>query len=336
MSAGRLVVPAHRNSRFYGVDVLSYVLAGLGLGSIYAIAAGSLVITYVASGIFNLAFAAMAYSVARFYYWLLVEEGWGIVPSALVSLFVFAPALGMFLYAVLFRHLRLRSTLVKLMATVGLSVALPPLIQLALEQPTNTQAPGLAPRPLDVYKVFGSTINADQLATYIGLVVVLVVGVGLLRFTSVGLKVRALVDSEALTSLSGTSPGKVSLGVWAASVTLAGLAGILLAPTQGLSVQSMTFLMSAAFAAVVAAKLRSLPLAVGVALVMGVTTNVLEKYIDPSSTFGAVIKPAIPFIFMLLFLLYYALRGQAGDLVAGGALDRAIATQGGDRASSPR
>ncbi|WP_051683543.1 ABC transporter permease [Blastococcus sp. URHD0036] len=310
--------------------MLSYVLAGLGLGSIYAIAAGSLVITYVASGIFNLAFAAMAYSVARFYYWLLVEEGWGIVPSAAVSLFVFAPALGMFLYAVLFRHLRLRSTLIKLMATVGLSVALPPLIQLVLEQPTNTQAPGLAPRPLDVFKVFGSTINADQLATYIGLVVVLVVGVGLLRFTSVGLKVRALVDSEALTSLSGTSPGKVSLGVWAASVTLAGLAGILLAPTQGLSVQSMTFLMSAAFAAVVAAKLRSLPLAVGVALLMGVTTNVLEKYIDPSSTFGAVIKPAIPFIFMLLFLLYYALRGQAGDLVAGGALDRAIATQGGD------
>jgi branched-chain amino acid transport system permease protein len=33
---------------------------------------------------------------------------------------------------------------------------------------------------------------------------------------------------------------------------------------------------------------------------------------------------------MLLFLLFYALRGQAGDLVAGGALDRAIATQGGD------
>ncbi|RBY85860.1 ABC transporter permease [Blastococcus sp. TF02A-26] len=310
--------------------MLSYVLAGLGLGSIYAIAAGSLVITYVASGIFNLAFAAMAYSVARFYYWLLVEEGWGIVPSALVSLFVFAPALGMFLYAVLFRHLRLRSTLVKLMATVGLSVALPPLVQLVLEQPTNTQAPGLAPRPLDVFKVFGSTINADQLATYIGLVVVLVVGVGLLRFTNVGLKVRALVDSEALTSLSGTSPGRVSLGVWAASATLAGLAGILLAPTQGLSVQSMTFLMSAAFAAVVAAKLRSLPLAVAVALVMGVTTNVLEKFIDPSSEFGAVIKPAIPFIFMLLFLLFYALRGQAGDLVAGGALDRAIATQGGD------
>ncbi|MGY1772437.1 ABC transporter permease subunit [Blastococcus sp. SYSU D00813] len=310
--------------------MLSYVLAGLSLGSIYAIAAGSLVITYVASGIFNLAFAAMAYCVARFYYFLLVEEDWAIIPAAAVSLFVFAPALGMFLYAVLFRHLRLRSTLVKLMATVGLSVALPPLIQLWLEQPTDPTSPGLAPRPLATYEIFGSTINADQLTTYIGLIAVLVVGVGLLRFTNVGLKVRALVDSEALTSLSGTSPGRVSLGVWAASSTLAGLAGILLAPTAGLNVASMTFLMSAAFAAVIAAKLRSLPLAVGVGILMGVTTNVLDRYVDPSSDFGAVLRPSIPFLFMLVFLLFYALRGQAGDLVAGGALDRAIATQGGD------
>jgi branched-chain amino acid transport system permease protein len=33
---------------------------------------------------------------------------------------------------------------------------------------------------------------------------------------------------------------------------------------------------------------------------------------------------------MLIFLLYYALRGQAGDALTGGALDRAIAPQGGD------
>jgi branched-chain amino acid transport system permease protein len=92
----------------------------------------------------------------------------------------------------------------------------------------------------------------------------------------------------------------------------------------------MTYLMSAAFAAVIAAKLRSLPVAVAVALAMGVVTNVVQKYIDASSTFGAAVVPSVPFVFMLIFLLYYAIRGQAGDLVAGGALDRAIAPQGGD------
>ena len=310
--------------------MLSYVLAGLGLGAIYAIAAGSLVITYVASGTFNLAFAAMAFTVARFFYFLNTESGWPILPAAAVSLLVFAPALGVLLYAGLFRHLRQRSTLVKLMATVGLSVALPPLVSLILGKLTSTTAPGLAPRPLAVFHPFGAVLNADMLTTYIGLVVVLAVGVGILRFTDVGLKVRALVDSEALTSLSGTSPGRVSLGVWGASAMLAGLAGILITPTAGLSVEAMTYLMSAAFAAVIAAKLRSLPIAVIVALVMGIVTNVVQKYIDASSTFGAAVVPSVPFAFMLLLLLFYALRGQAGDLVAGGALDRAIAPQGGD------
>ncbi|MEU9269070.1 ABC transporter permease [Streptomyces sp. NPDC048251] len=315
--------------------MLSYVLAGLALGAIYAIAAGSLVITYVASGVFNLAFAAMAFTVARFYYFLNTEQGWAILPAAVVSLLVFAPALGACLYAVLFRHLRLRSTLVKLMATVGLSVALPPLVQLVLGQLTNVTAPALAPRPLAVFRPFGAVLNADQLATYIGLVVVLVAGVGILRFTDVGLKVRALVDSEALTSLNGTHPGRVSLGVWAASATLAGLAGILIAPTSGLSVETMTYLMSAAFAAVVAARLRSLPVAVLVALAMGVVTNVVQKYLDASSSFTAAVIPSVPFAFMLVFLLYYALRGQAGDAVAGGALDRAISPQGGDASLVP-
>ena len=315
--------------------MLSYVLAGLALGSIYAIAAGSLVITYVASGIFSLAFAAMAFAVARVFYALNTEQHWGILPSAVVSLLIFAPLLGMALYWMLFRHLRRRPMLVKLMATMGLSVALPPLVELVFGRLTNTTAPGLAPRPLKTFHPFGALLNADQLVTYIGLAVVLIAGIGVLRFTDVGLKVRALVDSEALTSLSGTSPGRVSLGVWATSATLAGLAGILMAPTAGLSTDGMTYLMAAAFAAVVAARLRSVPVAVGVALAMGVVTTVIQKYLDASSSFTAAVIPSVPFAFMLVFLLYYAVRGQAGDGTSGGALDHAISTQGGDPTALP-
>jgi branched-chain amino acid transport system permease protein len=315
--------------------VLSYLLAGLALGSIYAIAAGSLVITYVASGIFSLAFAAMAFTTARVYYALNTEQHWPIAVSAAVALLLFAPALGMALYGLLFRHLRGRSMLVKLMATMGLSVALPPLVELALGHITSVTAPGLAPRPLATFHPFGALLNADQLATYIGLAVVLVLGVGVLRFTDIGLKVRALVDSEALTSLSGTNPGRVSLGVWAVSSALAGLAGILIAPTAGLSAEGMTFMMAAAFAAVVAARLRSLPVAIVVALAMGVATTLVQKYLDPTSSLTAAVVPSVPFAFMLVFLLYYAVRGQAGDQTAGGALDRAISTQGGDPNAIP-
>ena len=315
--------------------MLSYILAGLATGSIFAIAAGSLVITYVASGVFNLAFAAMAFAVARVYYALHVEAGWDILPAALVSLGVFAPLMGIVLYVVLFRFLQGRSTIVKLMATLGLSIALPPLVELIFGKLVAVTAPGLAPVPLKVFHIGSATVNADQVAMYIGLLVVLGVGIGVLRFTDIGLKVRALVDSGALTSLSGTNPGRISAGVWAVSTMLAGLTGILVAPTSGLSVGGMTPLMATAFAAVVAAKLKNLPVAMLIGLCMGLAGSVPQKWLDPNSDFSHYFLPAIPFIFMLGALLYFALSGQTGDQATGGALDKAIASEGGDASVVP-
>ncbi|TDC91596.1 ABC transporter permease [Actinomadura sp. 7K507] len=304
--------------------MLQYVLAGLALGAIYAIASASLVVTYVSSGVFNFAFGAMAFAVARFYYFLHTENGWPIVAAAAVSLGIFAPLLGALLYGLLFRHLRLRPPLIKVVATIGVSVALPPAVDLIFGKLANTTAPGLAPVPLKVFHPFGATMTMDQVVNYLGLAVVLVAGVAVLRFTDAGLKIRALVDSAALSGLSGVNASRVSLGVWAATTTLAGLAGILVAPTAGLSTDGMTYLMAAAFAAVIAARLTSLPIAVLAALAMGVVTTVSQRYLDPESALSAQIVPSIPFGFMLLFLLYYALRGRAGDGPAGGALDRAI------------
>lgn len=308
--------------------MLSYVVAGLALGAVYAIAAASLVVTHVSSGVFNFAFGAMAFAVARFYYFLYVEQGWPLPLAAVVAIGVFGPALGVLLYVVLFRQLRLRSPLVKIVATIGLSVALPPLVDLVLGRLVNATAPGLAPQPVAVYRPFGAVVDMNQLITYAGLAVVLIVGTVLLRFTDIGLKVRALVDSEALTAMSGVSPTRVSLGVWAVSSLLAGLAGVLVAPTAGLSVDGMTFLMAAAFAAVVAARLRSLPTAVAVALAMGVVTSVIQRYLDPQSALSAQIVPSVPFLFMLAFLLAHAVRGRAGDASARGALDRAVRAEG--------
>ena len=48
--------------------MLQFVIAGLVLGGIYAIASAGLVITYTSSGILNFAFGAIAFFIARFYY----------------------------------------------------------------------------------------------------------------------------------------------------------------------------------------------------------------------------------------------------------------------------
>src|SRR5579863_2325264 len=105
--------------------MLQYILAGLALGSIYAIAASSLVVTYVSAGVLNFAFAGMAYVVARFYYFLNSQHGWPTYAAGIVAILGAGPLLGMGLYGMVFRFIRGKTTLVKLVATIALSVALP-------------------------------------------------------------------------------------------------------------------------------------------------------------------------------------------------------------------
>jgi len=210
--------------------------------------------------------------------------------------------------------------------TIGLSVALPALADLVFGTQTVNPAPGLALSTDRTYDFLGSPVTTNQLVTYGFVLFLVTLGTIILRFTRVGLYVRANVDSESMTSLSGVNPGRVAMGVWAASTMIAGLAGILIAPTNGLSAFGMAELTATAFAVIVAARLRSLPGAVAIALAMGVVTDVVQKYLPPTSSFTAAIVPAIPFGFMLIFLFVYLLRkGTVADEAhAGGPLDQAI------------
>ncbi len=279
------------------------------------------------------AFGALAFFIARFYYYLHTQERWGIVPAAFISIGLAAPALGVFLYAILFRHLRLSSPLIKVVATIGLLVAIPSLATLIFGNQAIQQAPGLAPEPVRVYHFIGVPVTLDQVIVYISVVLTVVVGALVLRYTDLGLKVRAMVDSPAMTNLSGTNPTVVSVSVWAVSIFFAGLAGVLAAPIIGLDAGNFTLLIAASFAAVVAARLRSLPIAVAVGLLMGIATSLIQRYLPPASTWTSEIIDAVPFIVIALVLIYNLVRrGRVGDAGAwGGALDRAITPQGESR-----
>ena len=137
---------------------------GLVGGSIYALAALGLVSTYLSSGVLNFAFGSFAYFVARLYYFLHVQHSWAIVPAALFSIVVSprsrARPLGRRSCAVSTRA----STLIKVGATIGISVALSALAQLRVRvNPVVEVVPGLAPAPEPVYHLLGSlTITLDQ------------------------------------------------------------------------------------------------------------------------------------------------------------------------------
>ena len=79
----------------------------------------------------------------------------GLPAAALaVMTFIAAPAIGVLLYVVLFRFLRLASALIKVVATVGIAVAIPPVANLCFGDKPILIAPGIAARPLRVFHFF--------------------------------------------------------------------------------------------------------------------------------------------------------------------------------------
>ena len=126
----------------------------------------------------------------------------------------------------IFRFLRLSSQLIKVVVTIGLSVVIPAARRSCIFGNEEIfQAPGLAPQPVNVYKVFDTAVTLDQVIAYACVLAIVVFGALILRFTEAGLSVRAMVDSEAMTSLSGSNPSRIAAGVWVVATFLAGLAG---------------------------------------------------------------------------------------------------------------
>ena len=141
----------------------------------------------------------------------------------------------------------------------------------------------------------------------------------LLRATPFGLSIRATVDAPAMAGAVGINTSVVSAGSWMISTTLAGLAGVLLGTQSGFALPQFTFLVLGCFAAVVIARMVSLPLAffgsLGLGLVQELSKSVavgnfLDNFFDPQSVWIRGLPQIIPFAVMLVFLLAYRGLGQ--------------------------
>src|ERR1700722_15174619 len=108
---------------------LNLVVTGFVSGAIYSLIGACLTLSYQTTGIFNLGYGAVAFTSAYIYYMLHVGLSWPIVPSAAVTVLVFAPALGWVLDRLIFRALSAAADAAKIMATVGVLVFVPALAQ---------------------------------------------------------------------------------------------------------------------------------------------------------------------------------------------------------------
>lgn len=319
---------------------ISLLLAGAVSGGLYAIMASGLVLTHQTSGVFNLGHGAVAFVTALVYFQLHQPGSAGglglpIVPAALIAIVVVAPLLGVVLDAILFRRLARAPIAAKLVGTVGLLIALPAAAFLIIDAinglfgtdmanvagDAGTSPPGIGPTPPVSWSLgTGITINSDQLAV----VIVAAIAAGglwiLLRGTRLGLETRAGVDRPTLAGLRGIDTDRSSRIVWALSTMLAGAAGVLIAPLFDLSDLTFNMIVFTSFTAVVAARLRSVPIAFAAGIGLGALQNMVYGYSPEFLTSISGFRQSVPFI--LLFILLFFVKGK-DDRAAGSLSEEA-------------
>jgi ABC-type branched-subunit amino acid transport system ATPase component/branched-subunit amino acid ABC-type transport system permease component len=313
---------------------LTLAVTGAVAGAIYSMIASGLVLTYAATGVFNLGFGAVTFSSAFLYYELHTGLHWPIAPAAVVTVLGYGPLAGAAFNRLIFRRIAAASEATKIVATVGLLVALPALclwvvqilvvdVKFGIPLGTNVYLPpGIGPTPPDHYHLGPVSLSSDQLVVFAAAAVVALGLWGMMRRSPLGLRMRAAVDRPELARLQGVNTAATSRSAWMIGTALAALAGVIGSPIfDSLDPGTYTLIMLAATAAAAIGALRSIPLAFAGGLILGVIQDLVTGYASFArqiSGFGG----AVPFIVLLVALALFGRdRGRAaGSAVAAGVV----------------
>jgi len=315
---------------------LALVVSGAVTGALYSLVASGLTLSYSATGIFNFAYGGVAFSAAYLFYEFNTALHWPVWVAFVVVVVVFAPLLGLLLDAAVFRPLARASESAKIVATIGLLLALPALTEWLLDglidvshvslarSATVLQVgfpSGLGPVPQVTWHLPGNIpVNSNEVVVLAAAVVCAALLYLLMRRTSLGLRMRAVVDRPDLARMRGVDNAVTSRYAWVIGTVLAALAGVIGAPILGsISTDSYTVLVFVAAAAAVLGRLRSVPLAFVGGLVLGIAQDLVTGYASFASNING-FDESVPVVILLVALVVLHRRrgrqaGQASDEV---------------------
>jgi branched-subunit amino acid ABC-type transport system permease component len=291
-------------------DLVNYIILGIPFGCVFALVAVGLVLTYKTSGVFNLAFGAQAFVSAAVFYNTATNHEWPLLPAFIFSVFIVAPLVGLILERSLFRYLRTAPAIAKLVTSLGLAIAIPEIMRLLPDFDFLKSAvynpPSVWPNAFAYYHFGDYVLDGNQVATLIATGASVLFLTALFRYTTIGLRMRAVVESPRMTELAGINAERVSAFSWMLSSTLAGLAGVLLAPLFAqLVAVNFLILLIAAIAAAAFGRLVSIPLALLGGILLGVLQGILGGYLPSDSILANGLRPSLPFVALFVLLLFW-------------------------------
>lgn len=274
----------------YGI----FLAAGLSVGAVYALAGVGLVVLYRSTGVLNLAYGAIG-ALGAMLAWQMQQWKY---PELLIWVVALAVAtLLSFVYGRLIApHLSYREPVVKAVATLGFA-----LIILGIANYFWVEAPRRLSLFTDPYgfRLMGVRITGTRALV---LIVALATTVGIalyLKFTRVGLLMRAVANKRDLSAVLGVPVRRVETYAWLISGFLAGFTGLMFGDLVRPNPGALTFLVIPAIAAAIVGRLESLSWTMVGGLVIGVAES-MTTLIKPLAPY----RSAAPFIVAALLLLW--------------------------------
>jgi branched-chain amino acid transport system permease protein len=276
--------------------LLEVIIEGLAIGTIYAGLALALVLIYRTTGVINFAQGEMGmFSV--FVMWWLTQHGLSIYLAMLIGL-VIAFCLGMAVELLAIRPIARFGEFPTAITTLGLFLVFNELASW-IWGTENRAFPSLFGR--SVYSTGGLVIAADTAGTLVTMMLAAVAFFLMLRFTKLGLAMRAAASNPVSSGLVGIPVSRVIMLGWGFATMLATLAGALIAPRLMLDSNLMVSVIVYSLAAAALGGFQSLFGAVLGGLIIGVAENYAANFID---LVGADLKIIVPLVLIVLVLVF--------------------------------
>lgn len=272
--------------------LLQTVVYGLATGSVIAVAAVGLTLSFGVTGFINFGYGEML-TVSAFATYLLVAAGLPLVVAALLAILV-GGAVTYVVAQLCYEPLRNRGALALLITSVGVAFVIQNLVQMLVGgSPKPFPVPLLEPWRLG--EVFVPKLQAGVFV--LALLCMLAVHL-LLKFTLLGRTMRAAASNDALARLSGLNTRRIIGATWLVSGLVAGLGGVLLGASQGTISPTIGFnFLLVVFAAAMLGGIGKPYGAMGGALLIGLGVEFGATYVS------ADYSHALAFLVLVLVLL---------------------------------
>jgi len=253
------------------------VFGGGNLGGTYALVALGIVLAFRATGTFNFAHGQFMLLPAFIVGAWEAEQKAPIGVSILTGLVVVS-AIGVLFYLVVLQRTVGLLHFMGVIATFGLAAVLDGVLLIVYGSPQYTIDIGVLPK--GVVTILGARLSAEQLVLTAFTLLLAGIVAGALRFTPVGVKIRAAGQDAILASQGGINVRVLYMGSWALAAALAGVAGIVYG-TSNLVNHTLVDVALAAFPAILIGGLDSIEGAVVGGLLVGIAQGFIATYLGP-------------------------------------------------------